>query len=227
MNICIIPARGGSKRIPRKNIKNFLGKEIIAYSIEAALESKCFDKVIVSTDCHEIRDVAEKFGASCDQLRPDYLSDDFTGTSEVIKYEIKRLSDSGNKISIVTEIYATAPLMKPEFIKQGIDLLMKLPSNSYVFSAVEFEYPVQRGFEIVEDRCHAIDPEAFNKRSQDLKPIFHDAAQFYVGFAETWLNCEFRFNSMSYPFILPRENVVDIDNESDWKIAEAIAMYGK
>jgi pseudaminic acid cytidylyltransferase len=225
MNIAIIPARGGSKRIPMKNIKIFHGKPMLAYSIEAALNTEFFDRVLVSTDNSEIQRVARHYGATCDYLRPDALSDDFVGTTDVVKYEVQNLTDQGFDLDVVAEIYPTAPLMRPEFVKKGLALLASSPENSYVFSAVEFEYPVQRGFQIIEDTCVALDTDSFHMRSQDLTPTYHDAAQFYIAGCQTWLSQAFRFDERSIPLLLPREYVVDIDNESDWKIAEAIAAY--
>ena len=225
MNVVIIPARGGSKRIPRKNIKPFLGKEIIAYSIEAAIQTRYFDKVIVSTDDEEIAKVARKYGAVSDHLRPDSLSNDFVGTSEVIKYEIKRLTKNGWNLNLVCELYPTAPLIKSEYLDGAVEVLEALRKNAFVFSAIEFEFPVQRGFEIINGHCKALEPKAFSKRSQDLNPIYHDAGQFYLARKEAWMNYDMRFNEMSVPQILKREEAIDIDNESDWKIAEAIARY--
>ena len=225
MNVAIIPARFGSKRIPKKNIKPFLGKEIIAYSIKSAIESDCFDAVFVSTDSDEISAIAKKYGAICERLRPAELSDDFVSTTEVVRYEINQLLNSGMQLDIVAEIYATAPLMKPEFIRRGLSKLLSLDSPSYVFSAVEFEFPVQRGFKITNEGCEALNPEAFASRSQDLPHIYHDAAQFYIANYQTWLEHDLCFNQMACPLILPREYVVDIDTDSDWKIAEAIAKH--
>ena len=225
MNIAIIPARGGSKRIPRKNIKEFHGRPIIACSIETAIKAQCFDKVIVSTDDPEIQRVARHYGATCDSLRPDALSDDFVGTTEVVKYEVQNLTDLGFDLDVVAEIYATAPLMRPGFLKKALALLTSSPESSYVFSAVEFEYPVQRGFQIIETACVALDEDSFHMRSQDLSPAYHDAGQFYLASCQTWLSREFRFDKFSIPMLLPREYVIDIDCESDWKIAEAIAAY--
>ena len=225
MKVAIIPARGGSKRIPMKNIKIFHGKPMIAYSIETAMKSGCFDEIIVSTDNFKIQKIAREYGATCDNLRPKSLSNDFIGTTEVIQYEVRRLVASGYDLDVIAEIYPTAPLMQSEFLKEGLDVLSSSSKSRFVFSAVEFEYPVQRGFRIVRDGCEALDSDSFLKRSQDLTPIFHDAAQFYLAHYQTWLDYDFRFDKLSTAVVLPREFVIDIDNESDWKIAEAVAAY--
>jgi len=223
MNIAIIPARGGSKRIKQKNIRNFLGREILSYSIKTVLDSESFDTVVVSTDCDEIANVAEKYGAVVAGRRPLELSDDYTGSSEVIKYELNKLCDMGWDIGIVAEVYATSPLMKTNFIDEAVRVLENSRQGIFTFGAVPFEYPVQRGFYINKNTCRALEPEAFNKRSQDLNTVYHDAGQFYIARNDTWLSADFRFDENSIPIVLPRTHVIDIDDEHDWILAENMA----
>jgi pseudaminic acid cytidylyltransferase len=218
-NLAIIPARGGSKRIPRKNIKDFLGKPIIAYSIEAALNSKLFDEVMVSTDDDEIVEVALKYGARVPFLRSSKNSGDYSTTMDVIKevinvYKKKMNTDFENGCCI----YPTAPLLKIDQLKNGYK---KLISNDYstVFSAVEFSYPIWRGLSVSEDNsAKMIWPQHLNARSQDLQQVYHDAGQWY------W----FKTKELSDSFLsgktaiikLDETEVQDIDNLTDWEIAE-------
>lgn len=225
MNIAIIPARGGSKRIPFKNIKLFHGKPIIAYSIETALKSELFDFVYVSTDNMEIQKIAKSYGAICDSLRPLELSDDKTASDKVIKYEIQEISKKYKGINFVAEIYPTAPLLTEKTLSQGISILSSQISDKYVFTATKFDFPIQRGFELINEKCFAINKEAYNTRSQDLKIYYHDAAQFYIAKYDTWLKKKFFFDENSIPIILSKDEAIDIDTLEDWKIAEAIFSY--
>ena len=225
MNIAIIPARGGSKRIPFKNIKLFHGKPIIAYSIETALKSELFDFVYVSTDNMEIQKIAKSYGAICDSLRPSELSDDKTVSDKVIKYEIQEISKKYKGINFVAEIYATAPLLTEKTLSQGISILSSQISHKYVFTATKFDFPIQRGFELINGKCFAYNKEAYNARSQDLKIYYHDAAQFYIAKYDTWLKKNFFFDENSIPIILSKDEAIDIDTLEDWKIAEAIFSY--
>lgn len=179
-NLCIIPARGGSKRIPRKNIRDFLGKPIIAYSIEAALKSELFDEVMVSTDDNEIAEVAKKYGAKVPFLRSIKNSDDYSTTLDVIKEVLSNyLLKLNMKFEQACCIYPTAPLIKIEHLKSGFN---KLISNDFtsVFAAVEFSYPIWRGLSINEDGTSSmIWPQHVNDRSQDLQKVYHDAGQWY------------------------------------------------
>ncbi len=218
-NICIIPARGGSKRIPKKNIRLFLGKPIIAYSIEAALKSKLFDEVMVSTDDIEISKIALKYGAKVPFLRSNKNSDDYSTTMDVIKEVI---SEYRLKINLDFEngccIYPTSPLLKIHHLKNGYD---KLISNDYstVFSAVEFSYPIWRGLYINEDStAKMIWPQHLNDRSQDLQKVYHDAGQWYW-FKTKELSDSF-FTGRSAIIKLDETEVQDIDNLTDWKLAE-------
>ncbi len=218
-NVCVIPARGGSKRIPKKNIKEFFGKPLIAYSIEVAQRSELFDDIIVSTDSKEIADAAFKYGASV-QMRPKELADDFTGTSEVVKYVIDNLKKEGKSYNYVCTIYPTAPLLQKQYIIEGYNKLHN--SNAcYSFSATSFEVPVWWAFRIKEGRCDAISKEYFEFRSQDLEDTYFDAGGFY------WekIGCNSSdglFGKDSIPIIVPRYLVQDIDTPEDWQRAERL-----
>ena len=217
--VAIIPARGGSKRIPRKNIKNFHGKPLIAYSIEVALKSKLFDKVIVSTDDEEIAEIAKEFGAEVPFLRPKELSDDFTGTGAVINHAINFLKEQGENIDFVCTIYATAPLLQEKYLIKAYERL-KDSNAKNAFSCTSMPFPIQRTFKITSnERCEMFWPENFSKRSQDLEEAFQDAGQFY------WTNLNVKsddiiFGKDSIPIILPRYLVQDIDTQEDWTRAE-------
>lgn len=222
MNIAIIPARGGSKRIPRKNIKEFHGKPMIAYSIEAALNSGCFDKVIVSTDDAEIAEVAMKYGAEVPFIRPDNIADDYATTLDVIKHAIEFTEQQGWGVKNVCCIYATAPFLTPEFIKKGLQELTKNTIN-YAFSATSFPFPIQRAIRLnAQERVEMLQPEHLNTRSQDLEEAYHDAGQFYWGTATAFLNGKPFFSPQSKAILLPRKRVQDIDTPEDWELAEAL-----
>lgn len=220
MNVAVIPARGGSKRIPRKNIKPFLGKPIIAYSIEAAKDTKIFDLILVSTDDEEIAGVAKSFGANVPFLRPKTLADDFTGTNAVVKHAIEWLQTNGTPVSYVCCIYATAPFVRPAYLMQGYERLVA-SGKSFAFSVTSFPFPVQRAVRITKDGAvDAFYPEYISVRSQDLEEAYHDAGQFYWGTTGAFLNEEVLFSPASVPIILPRHLVQDIDTLEDWVRAE-------
>jgi N-acylneuraminate cytidylyltransferase len=220
MKIAVIPARGGSKRIPRKNIKSFCGKPMIAWSIEAALSSNIFDKVIVSTDDKEIADIALKYGAEVPFIRPAELSDDFTGTIPVIKHAIQWYQEKLQKVDTVCCIYATAPFIQGKYIVNGYDALVSSDAD-YVFSVTTYAFPIQRALQLNdEQRIQMYYPENFNTRSQDLEEVWHDAGQFYWGTNRAWLAGLPIFSSGSIPIVLPRYLVQDIDTIEDWKYAE-------
>jgi len=220
MNIAVIPARGGSKRIPRKNIKDFLGKPMISWSINAALESGCFERVIVSTDDEEIAGIAKQLGAEVPFMRPEYLSNDHAETIPVIAHATQWLIDNSDMPQWVCCIYATAPFIEPEDLKQALKLAKENQSD-FSFSAAVFPSPVQRSFFINENqRVQMFYPENFDKRSQDLVPAYHDAGQFYWGKTDAWLSGKPIFGEYSAPFILPSYRVQDIDTMEDWIRAE-------
>jgi len=218
--VAIIPARGGSKRIPRKNIKAFCGKPMIAWSIEAALESGCFDRVIVSTDDEEIAAVARQHGAETPFMRPAKLSDDYTGTIPVIRHAVEWLADNGYAVSQACCIYATAPFVAPEDLKRGQQLL-ESEACSYAFSVTSYAFPIQRAIRITGGgRVAMFNPEHFGARSQDLEEAWHDAGQFYWGTAQAWTQERPIFSEDAAPVTLPRHRVQDIDTPEDWVRAE-------
>jgi N-acylneuraminate cytidylyltransferase len=220
MRLAVIPARGGSKRIPRKNIKEFCGKPMIAWSIEAAIRSGCFDQVVVSTDDAEIADVARQYGASVPFMRPAELSDDYTGTLPVIRHAIEWFNGQGQTVEQVCCLYATAPFVCVEDIQRGLQILEETGSD-YAFSVTSYAFPIQRAIRITErGRIAMFNPEHFNTRSQDLEEAYHDAGQFYWGRASAWLQGKMIFSPDSAPVLLPRHRVQDIDTPDDWLRAE-------
>ncbi|WMN61184.1 pseudaminic acid cytidylyltransferase [Pseudoalteromonas xiamenensis] len=223
MNIAIIPARAGSKRIPRKNIKAFHGAPIIFYSIKEALESGCFDKVIVSTDDREIAEIAAQYGAEVPFIRPSDISDDYATTLDVIQHAVKWYLDSGYVLDKVCCIYATAPFVSSESIKNALSTLNADDLLDYVFSATSYAFPIQRALFMREDKTvQMFQPENFNSRSQDLPEAYHDAGQFYWGTVDAFLNKRPIFGDRSKIELLPRKYVQDIDTPEDWELAEAL-----
>ncbi len=218
-SIAIIPARGGSKRIPRKNIKDFFGKPLIAYSIEAALESKLFDKIIVSTDDAEIAEIAKRYGADIPFMRPKELSDDFTGTDDVTNHALEWFREKGETFEFVCTIYATAPLLQSKYLIEGYKAL-KDSTAINAFSATSMPSPIQRTFKVNDDgRCEMFTPEHYMARSQDLEEAYQDAGQFYWTKTDQ-ASDEIMFGKDSIPIILPRHLVQDIDTMEDWQRAE-------
>ncbi|MEN7552012.1 pseudaminic acid cytidylyltransferase [Rapidithrix thailandica] len=217
--LAIIPARGGSKRIPRKNIKPFLGKPILAYSIESALKSALFDEVMVSTDDEEIAGLAKSHGAEVPFLRSKKNADDYATTAEVLLEVIEQYEQQGVVFDFACCIYPTAPLLTERTLQEALDKLLKGKYDT-VFPIVPFGYPVWRGLEIDCEKVKMVWPEHLNSRSQDLPPVYHDAGQFY------WLNLEkFKvskqlFTNNSGSIVLSELQVQDIDNHTDWQIAE-------
>ena len=220
MRLCVIPARGGSKRIPRKNIKSFCGQVMIGYSIKAALDSQCFDQVIVSTDDAEVAEVAKSFGAIVPFVRPDELADDYAGTVPVIKHAIEWFNDQGQTPSEVCCLYATAPFVKAIAIRKAYEQ-MQCTQADYCFTVASFAFPIQRAIKVtVENRIEMFYPKHLETRSQDLEESYHDAGQFYWGKAEAFKQQKSLFSKSSTPYILPRHLVQDIDTPEDWKRAE-------
>jgi len=228
MKLAVIPARGGSKRIPRKNIKLFNGKPMIAWSIEAALHSQMFDQVLVSTDDAEIAEVAKQYGAAVPFIRPATLADDHTGTSAVVRHAIDWVTQQQwhaecGSLDIVACIYATAPLLSAAILRQAMTLWAQQPELDYIFSGCRFSFPIQRA--LYRDEAGAVSPvqpEAIGKRSQDLTETFHDAGQFYLGRAQSWSEARPVFSKSSYLFELPQHLVQDIDTLDDWRRAELL-----
>jgi N-acylneuraminate cytidylyltransferase len=216
-NVAIIPARGGSKRIPRKNLLPFDGVPMIVRSIRTALDSGLFEQVVVSTDDAEIADVARAHGAQVPFLRPADLADDFTGTAAVILHALQQLP----AFDYACCVYATAPLLQARYLHQGLELLEQHPDRSFAFSVCSFGFPVQRALTLDgQGALTALYPEFRNTRSQDLPEAFQDAGQFYWGRSEAWLRGEVLYSPASLPVILPRHLVQDIDTLEDWKRAE-------
>lgn len=220
MKLAVIPARGGSKRIPRKNIRDFGGQPMIAWSIRAALDSGCFDRVIVSTDDAKIAAVAREHGALVPFMRPADLSDDHTGTVPVIAHAIRTESAAGHRPDLVCCIYATAPFLRSQDLQRGLEQLQSSGAD-YAFSVTSYAFPIQRAIRVRPDgRLGMFEPQHFNTRSQDLEVAYHDAGQFYWGRAEAWLESRPLFGAGSVPVLLPRYRVQDIDTMEDWERAE-------
>lgn len=220
MKIAVIPARGGSKRIPRKNIRPFCGKPIIAYSIDAARESGLFDEIVVSTDDEEIAGVARGFGATTPFIRPKEISDDFTGTNAVVKHAVGWFNQCGHDISHACCIYATAPLIQPRYLQEGHDALIRSDA-AFAFSVTSYAFPIQRAVRVAPSgRIDPFQPEHRLTRSQDLEPAYHDAGQFYWGTAAAFLDDVPLFSEQSIGIVLPRLYVQDIDTLEDWEQAE-------
>jgi len=220
MKLAVIPARGGSKRIPRKNIKPFGGLPMIAWSIRAAQASECFDRIIISTDDNEIAEVAKAYGAEVPFVRPAELSDDHTGTIAVVAHAIEWQNAHGPSATEVCCIYATAPFVLPSDIAHGYDVL-KNSSADYAFSVTSYAFPIQRAIRITsQQRVEMFQPEHFNTRSQDLEEAWHDAGQFYWGRAQAWLAHQPVFTAAASPVPIPRYRVQDIDTPEDWERAQ-------
>ena len=220
--IAVIPARGGSKRIPRKNIRDFCGKPMIAWSIEAARTSKLFDRIIVSTDDSEIAEVAAKWGAEVPFVRPPELADDFAGTTEVIAHAVEWALERGWPIDRVCCIYATAPLLRIDDLRRGLSAL-KSGNWHYAFSATEIGASIYRAMRRApHGGVQMLFPEYFRTRSQDLPTALQDAAQFYWGTTHAWLQKAQIFSESSVPILIPRLRSQDIDTPEDWAVAESL-----
>lgn len=222
MNIAIIPARGGSKRIPRKNIKSFCGKPIIAYSITVAQESKLFDRIIVSTDDQEIASTAIEWGADVPFLRPKKLADDHATTLDVINHAIDWLNTNDTVYDNACCIYATAPFVRISDLIKGYEQLKGAGIN-FSFPIATFQSSIFRALELTpKNRLKMISPNHTNTRTQDLPEAYHDAGQFYWGRTEAFLKSSSRFIEQSSPIHIPRYLAQDIDTQEDWKQAELI-----
>lgn len=222
MRLAVIPARGGSKRIPRKNIKLFCGRPMIAWSISAATESGCFDRVIVSTDDAEIAEIAKGQGAEVPFLRPSELSNDYTPTIPVIAHAVDWQNANGARAAEVCCVYATAPFVTATDLSRGLDILLESRVD-FAFSVTTYSSPIQRALKIRNDnRVEMFDPEQFETRTQDLEEAWHDAGQFYWGRADAWLTGKPLFGPHAAPVILPRHLVQDIDTPEDWQRAELL-----
>lgn len=223
MKVAVIPARGGSKRIPRKNVREFGGKPMITHSIHCAIESGLFERVIVSTDDAEIADVAVRFGAEAPFIRPPHISDDQTGTTPVVEHAIEWLRETAGTVpSAVCCIYATAPFMRVEELTRAGELL-ESGRWRFVFAATTFPYPIFRALALDDDRnLKWIFPDKFDTRSQDLPEALHDAGQFYWGTPDAWLDHRNVVRESATVIHIPRWRVQDLDDLEDWRRAEVI-----
>jgi pseudaminic acid cytidylyltransferase len=222
MNIAVIPARIGSKRIPHKNIKLFNNKPIIRWPIENAINSKLFDHIIVSTDDNKIAKIAKSCGAEVFFMRPESLSDDFIGTTEVIGHAVSWMKNQKWELDLVCCIYATAVFFTKNDINKGLEAFEN-NDLQYAFSATSYPSTIYRSFIKQEgDGVEMIFPENFNKRSQDLPIALHDAAQFYWGKPKAWENELQIFSKYSKPILIPNWRIQDIDTEDDWHRAELL-----
>jgi len=213
-NLAIIPARGGSKRIPKKNIKNFLGKPIIAYSIETALKSKLFDELMVSTDSAEIAEIAKKYEAKVPFFRSKETANDIAPLNEVVNEVINEYKKIGQVFDYICLILPTAPLISVQNLARGLEILQNSTFDS-IRPIVRFGFPIQRAFRLNENNeVSPINPDDFKKRSQDLEPAFHDSGQFY------WFRGDKDLSTNKGAFEISELEVQDIDNETDWKLAE-------
>lgn len=221
-SICIIPARGGSKRIPRKNIKLFRGKPLIGWVIDIAKESNCFDEIFISTDDLEIANYSESLGAKIPFLRPKELSDDYSNTMDVMKFMVKELIKSKKDIEYVCCIYPTAPLIIKGELRESLEIIKKKKTNQILFGATTFDYPIQRAV-VLDNKNNSsfLNKQFLYSRSQDLQEAFHDAGQFYWGNVNSWLNTESILEG-GKAFKIPRWRVQDIDVLEDWVRAENI-----
>lgn len=222
MSLCVIPARGGSKRIPRKNIKQFHGKPMIAWSIEAAQDSKIFDEIIVSTDDEEIAEIARQYGASVPFMRPENLSNDHANTTSVMAHACNWSIQAGLNSEVVCCLYATSPFVRPEDLAESYETILSADWQ-YVFSVSEYSSPIFRSFEQLDQGgVKMFFPEHFETRSQDLPEALFDAGMFYMARPEAWLNNLRVFDAHSYPYRIPGWRVQDIDTPADWDRAERL-----
>lgn len=217
--VAIITARGGSKRIPRKNIKEFCGKPILAYSIQAALESGVFDIVMVSTDDEEIAYIAKKYGAEVPFYRSEKTANDYATTADVILEVIEEYEKLGQFFDMVCCIYPTAPFLTADKLKDAVQKLENSDADTLI-PVVTFSYPVQRALVIRDEKLVFEYPEFMDSRSQDLEPHYHDVGQFYIMKTETFKESKKIMVGNILPFEISEMEVQDIDNQTDWEIAE-------
>ena len=220
MKVCVIPARGGSRRIPGKNIREFHGRPIIAWSIGTALNSGCFDRVVVSTDDQRIAEVARAYGAEVPFLRPACIADGYTGTLQVIQHAIDWLDEHGAASWIVCQLLATAPFVTVDDLRSGLNCLAGADAD-YSLAVCGFGFPIQRAVRIGQNgRLAMFQPDCYEARSQDLETAYHDAGQFCFGRRDAWLRGLCPFGAGTVPVLLPSHRVHDIDTIEDWKRAE-------
>lgn len=216
----MIPARGGSKRIPGKNIRPFAGRPMMAHTIDAARESGCFDRIVLSSDDEETMEVAKALGVEVPFVRPAAIADDHATTAAVIAHAVEWFSTRGEAPEAVCCLYATAPMMAANDIRAALDLLVSTGCD-FAFPVTSYAFPIQRAVRLTADgRMAMFQPDAFHTRSQDLDPAYHDAGQFYWGRPEAWLRQEPVFGPRSTPLVIARRRVQDIDTPEDWSRAE-------
>ncbi|WP_018336201.1 pseudaminic acid cytidylyltransferase [Butyricimonas synergistica] len=217
-NLCVIPARGGSKRIPRKNIKPFMGKPIVAYSIDAALRSGLFEEVMVSTDDEEIAMIAREHGAQVPFMRDAETANDYASTADVILEVLDMYEKRGRVFDTICCVYSTAPFVTPARLSEAY---LKLTGGiDSVFTCVAYSYPVQRGLHIVDGKIRMLYPEYASSRSQDLEKIYHDAGQFYIARTTSFIAEKTFWGKNTVGLVLPELEVQDLDTLADWKLAE-------
>ena len=225
MNILIIPARGGSKRIPKKNIKSFSGKPMIQWSIEAAQEANIFDQIIVSTDDETIAAISKDLGALVPFKRSQSLSNDFTNTTDVVADACRWAKEAGLDAEIVCCLYATAPFVRAADLIEAYRIINS-SDWQYVFSVAEYSSPIFRSFQQIDTQgVKMFFPEHFESRSQDLPQALYDAGMFYMGRADAWVQGLKIFENHSFPLKIPSWRVQDIDTPEDWVRAEQMAKY--
>lgn len=223
MNLALIPARGGSKRIPRKNIRPFLGKPVLAYALDAARQSGCFERIVVSTDDREIADTALARGAEVPFLRPAGLADDYATTLEVILHALDRIESEGHVVEVLCCLYPVTPLITADDLAAALSRMLETGAD-YCFPVAEFVAPIDRALTLAPDgRVSMRHPEYVRTRTQDLPPAFHDAGQFYWGRAEAFRAGLPLLSDAAVALPLPRWRAIDIDTEDDWQMAEMIA----
>jgi len=220
VRIAIIPARGGSKRIPGKNIRDFLGKPMLHWAIEAARNSDLFEHIVVSTDSTEIAEEAVKAGADVPFMRPAALADDHAVTRDVINHAIHECTQIYGSFDHCCCIYGTSPFLSAEDLSSAWHIL-QTQEVPFVFSATTYSYPIQRAFYIAQDgSTHMFQPEHAKTRSQDVIPAYHDAGMFYWGRSSAFLEKLPMFAGASRPFLIPLHRVCDLDTLDDWERAE-------
>lgn len=217
--IAIITARGGSKRIPKKNIKEFCGMPILAYSVRAALDAGIFDEVMVSTDSEEIAEIAGHYGANVPFMRSEKTSDDYATTADVLLEVLEQYEKRGSVFEYMACIYPTAPFVNGEKLKQAYDII-KREKAVMAMPVAAFSYPPQRGYVKNGDYLEMKWKENFNTRSQDLETMYHDAGQFYMYHVEEYRELKGQITENIVPVIVDEMEVQDIDNETDWRLAE-------
>lgn len=222
MRLAVIPARGGSKRIPRKNLRMFAGKPMIGYAIDAAARSGVFDDIVVSTDDLEIAEVSVQLGARVPFLRPAELSDDQTPTVPVVRHAIRELAAQGKAAELVCCIYPGVPLLQAVTLRRGLDVLLQPGSRPYVFPVLPFPSPVQRALRrLPGGETEPFYPQYATVRTQDLEPAYHDAGQFYWGRAQAWLD-GLTLHAHGTTLVVPEDSAIDIDTPADWERAETL-----